>query len=96
MGNILQRIIYNLSAMAPLCFIFALVWYWQKKTMDIPYIAMGIGITLIILFVISFAYGKKHLAPIKIRTSDIAPYDSWVIMYIFVNNGFCLRITHLR
>ena len=48
MGNILQRLIYNLSAMAPLCFIFALVWYWQKKTMDIPYIAIGIGIALII------------------------------------------------
>ena len=36
MGNILQRLIYNLSATAPLCFIFALLWYWQKKTMDIP------------------------------------------------------------
>ena len=58
MGNILQRLIYNLSAIAPLCFICALVWYWKKKTMEIPCIA------------------------IKIRTSDIAPYDSWVIMYI--------------
>ena len=48
--------------------------------MEIPCIAIGIGIALIILFMISFAYGKKHLAPIKIRTSDIAPYDSWVIM----------------
>ena len=75
MGNILQRLIYNLSAIAPLCFICALVWYWQKKTMEIPCIAIGIGIALIILFMISFAYGKKHLAPIKIRTSDIAPYD---------------------
>ena len=82
MGNILQRLIYNLSAIAPLCSICALVWYWKKKTMEIPCIAIGIGIALIILFMISFAYGKKHLAPIKIRTSDIAPYDSWVIMYI--------------
>ena len=82
MGNILQRLIYNLSAMAPLCFIFALLWYWQKKTMDIPCIVMCIGVALVILFMISFSYGKRHLAPIIIRTNDIAPYDSWVIMYI--------------
>lgn len=82
MGNILQRLIYNLSAMASLCFIFALLWYWQKKTMDIPCIVMCIGVALVILFMISFSYGKRHLAPIIIRTNDIAPYDSWVIMYI--------------
>lgn len=66
MGNILQRLIYNLSAMAPLCFIFALLWYWQKKTMDIPCIVMCIGVALVILFMISFSYGKRHLAQIKV------------------------------
>lgn len=83
MGNILQRLIYNLSAMAPLCFIFALLWYWQKKTMDIPCIVMCIGVALVILFMISFSYGKRHLAPIIIRTNDIAPYDSWVAFQRF-------------
>lgn len=82
MGNILQRLIYNLSVAAPLCFIFALVWYWQKKTRGIPCIAICVGIVLVILFMISFAYGKRHFAPIIIRTNDIAPYDSWVIVYI--------------
>lgn len=82
MGNISQRLIYNLSAAAPLCFIFALVWYWQKKTRDISCIAICIGIILVILLMISFAYGKRHFAPIIIRTNDIAPYDSWVIVYI--------------
>lgn len=82
MGNKLQRLIYNLSAAAPLCFIFALCWYWQKKTIYIPCMAVGIGIILIVLFMISFAYGKSHLAPIIIRTSDISPYDGWGIVYI--------------
>lgn len=82
MGNRLQRFIYNLSAAAPLCFIFALVWYWQKKTIHIPCIAIGIGSILIILFMTSFAYGKSHLAPIIIRTSDISPHDGWIIVYI--------------
>lgn len=66
MGNILQRLIYNLSAMAPLCFIFALLWYWQKKTMDIPCIVMCIGVALVILFMISFSYGKRHLAHVPV------------------------------
>lgn len=82
MGNKLQQLIYSVSAAAPLCFFFALVWYWQKKTIEIPCIIISIGIVLIILFMISFAYGKKHLAPIVIRTNDIVPYDNWVIMYI--------------
>lgn len=82
MGNRLQRFIYNLSAAVPLCFIFALVWYWQKKTIYIPCIAICIGSIMVILFMVSFAYGKRHLAPIIIRTSDISPYDGWIIVYI--------------
>lgn len=82
MGNKLQRFIYNLSAAAPLCFIFALVWYWQKKTIYIPCIAICIGSILVTLFMISFAYGKRHLAPIIIRTSDISPHDGWIVVYI--------------
>lgn len=82
MGNILQRFIYNLSAIAPLCFIFAFVWYWQKDTIDIPCFAAGIGIILIIMFMIFFTYGKRHLAPIKMRTSNIVPQDGRIITYI--------------
>lgn len=82
MGNKLQRFIYNLSAAAPLSFIFALVWYWQKKTIYIPCIAICIGSILVILFMKSFVYGKRNLAPIIIRTSDISPYDGWIIGYI--------------
>lgn len=61
-------------------FCFGLVL--EKNTIDIPCIVICIGTTLIILFMISFTYGKRHLAPIIIRTNDIAPYDSWVVMYI--------------
>lgn len=82
MGNGLQRFIYNLSAAAPLGFIFAFVWYWQEKTIYIPCISICIGSLLIILFMISFAYGKRYLAPIIIRTSNISPYDGWIILYI--------------
>ena len=69
MGNRLQRFIYNLSAAAPLCFIFALVWYWQKKEIHIPCIAICMGSILIILFMISFAYGKR------IETDDTERFE---------------------
>ena len=81
MANIIQKLIYNLSAVSPLCFAFAFVWYIQEKSIWVPLIAVGIGNTLIILFSISFSYAKKHLAPIQIRTSNIKPCDKWFILY---------------
>lgn len=81
MANIIQKIIYNLSAVSPLCFAFALVWYIQEKSMWVPLIAVGIGSILIILFSISFSYAKKHLALIQIRTSNIKPCDKWFAVY---------------
>lgn len=78
----LQKLIYNLSAASPICLIFAVTWYIQKRTYIVPTICIGIGIILIVSFAISFSYGSRHLAPITIRTSDISPKDSWVILYI--------------
>lgn len=83
MTNNLQKLIYNLSAASPICFVFAVIWYIQKKTYIVPAICIGVGILLTVLFFVSFAYGLKHLAPISIRTSDISPNDSWIVLYIF-------------
>ena len=82
MANIIQRFIYNLSAVSPLCFVFAFVWYVQEGTIVVPIISAIVGITLIVLFVWSFSYGKRHLAPIQIRTSEVKAYDSWIVAYI--------------
>lgn len=82
MGNYIQRAIYNFSTVSPLCFVFAVVWYMQNKTLKIPLVCFSVGVALIICFAISFSYAKKHLAPITIRASDIAPYDGWVLAYI--------------
>lgn len=83
MPNNLQKLIYNFSVVSPTCFIFAIVWYIQKKTCVIPVICIGIGIFLVLLFSVSFSYGLKNLAPIIIRTSNISPHDGWVVLYIF-------------
>jgi hypothetical protein len=82
MANKVQRFIYNLSSAAPLAFVFALVWYQQYKTVRIPIVFVGIGLVLIVLLYLSFAYGKLHIASIAIRTTNISPNDGWVVVYI--------------
>lgn len=82
MENIVQKFIYNVSTVAPLSFIFALVWYLQKQTIKVPLISVTFGIVLIVLFSISFSYGKKHVAQINIRAIEISPYDGWVVLYL--------------
>lgn len=82
MGNVVQKFIYNVSTVAPLSFIFALVWYLQKQTIKVSLISVAFGIILIVLFSISFSYGNTHVAPIIIRTNEISPYDGWVVLYL--------------
>lgn len=82
MANCLQKYIYNLSAISPLSFIFAVLWYIQKQTLIIPVICVCIGIFLISCFAVSFSYGKKHVAPIIIKVTDISPHDGWIVAYV--------------
>lgn len=82
MVNNLQKLIYNLSAISPLCFVFAVLWYIQKHTLIMPAICVCIGIIAILCLAVSFSYGKKHVAPIIIRVTDISPHDGWVVAYI--------------
>ena len=82
MANGFQRLIYNLSSTAPLCLIFSIVWYLQKRTVIVSAACFGAGLILIICFNISFSYGRKNIAPIAVRTNDISPHDEWVAIYI--------------
>ena len=82
MANKLQKLIYNFSVASPLLIVFSLVWFIQKQTWMVPLICVIIAGALIILELYSFSYGKKHLAPIIIRTSRITPSDGWVMVYI--------------
>lgn len=82
MANGLQKLIYNMSVASPILIVFALVWYIQKKSWTIPIICVVVAVVLILCMLKSFSYGKKHLAPIQIRTSDISPSDGWIVVYI--------------
>lgn len=82
MANGLQKLIYNMSAASPILIVFSFVWYSQKKSWIIPIICVVVAIALILCMLSSFSYGKKHLAPIQIRTNDISPSDGWIMVYI--------------
>lgn len=82
MGNKFQKLLYNLSAAAPVCFVFSIVWLIQKKTWQLPVVCVAIAIAIILLFYKSFEYGLKNLSPIPIRTADISPNDNWIVIYI--------------
>lgn len=82
MGNKFQKLLYNLSAAAPVCFVFSVVWLIQKKTWKLPIVCTAVGIAVVLLFYKSFEYGLKKLSPISIRTTDISPNDNWIVIYI--------------
>ena len=43
MLNNIQKTIYNLSAIVPICVIFSIVWYVQMKTLTISIISIAVG-----------------------------------------------------
>ena len=82
MANNLQKFIYNLSAVSPLCFTFAILWYIQKQTLIVPAVCVCLGAFLILCFTRSFLYAKKHVASVMIRVTDVSPKDGWIVAYI--------------
>ncbi len=82
MANCFQKLIYNLSAVSPLCFIFSITWYIKNGTILIPIICILTGTLLIVCLGLSFSYGKKNVASIDIRVAGISPNDGWLVAYI--------------
>lgn len=82
MPNVLQKIIYNLSIIAPLLMMTSIVWIIQNNTYCIPIVLILISIAIIVIFKVSFRYGLKHMAPIKIRTTGIVSYDEKTCAYL--------------
>lgn len=82
MANVFQKIIYYFSAVSPIGIVFSLVWVIQKRTYLVPAIVMIISLSFILVFAISFKYGKNRVAPICIRVTDVSANDIWILGYI--------------
>lgn len=82
MANMAQKFIYNITTSVPLLIVFSIAWYLQTGDYKVSIAFIIVAIILLVLFIISFSYAKKHLAPIPIRVNDISPNDGWIIGYI--------------
>jgi len=82
MGNLFQRFIYNVSVLAPLALIIAIVWYQQYCTIIIPAILLGVCIIFSFAVYFSFRYAKVHSEKIRINVTDIKPKDGWITVYV--------------
>lgn len=69
MANRLQKLLYFLSAEAPVMVMAAVVWAVQKEVWVGSVVLTAIAVTLIILFNIAFIYAKKNLPSIPVKMS---------------------------
>ncbi len=87
MPNRLQKLIYYLSAGAPILLVFAIV-YILKYTNDewqsfiFPILLILISIVLIKLFNISFNYANKNLPQIPVKVIEISGDDGLIVAYV--------------
>ena len=82
MANKLQKLLYNLSAGSPVLIVFSIVWYFQKKTIQVPLVCGGIAVVLILLFYLFYWYGKANCARIQVRVVSIIPEDNKLLVYL--------------
>ena len=82
MANGLQRFIYNLSNAVPLVIMTALVWFIQFKTWRIPAFLFAFAVLIIVMFAVSFSYGKCNCSIKTINVSSITSKDSWLVAYV--------------
>lgn len=83
MANIIQKLLYFFSAVAPVCITFSVVWIIQGKGIMFPSILVSASMIGSVLFIVSFRYGYKNIAPMTIRVTDVSTCDLWILGYIF-------------
>lgn len=90
MANRLQKFIYFVSAESPFFIIFALVWMIEKSTWTkpivvswkVPTLLVLMTVLAVVIFNISFNYGRKHLQIIQVTGTDISCGDRWIVAYV--------------
>ena len=90
MANRFQKIIYYLSAGAPVLIVFAIVWLIEKSTWTdpivicwkVPIVLLFISIILMILFALLFDKAKTSLSIVDVHGSEYKCVDGWNAGYI--------------
>lgn len=92
MANRFQRIILNASSLAPVLWIFGILWLKQNKTYLIPIICISVGICFVVLSFVFFFIGKKKISIIEINVTDIESKDERVIVFLVT---YCIPLITL-
>ena len=82
MANKIQKTIYSLSVLVPLCLTLAIAWYFQYQDWKIPMVLIVVGILMSTLLYKTFTYGKDNIEEIDIRITEISPRDGWIAGYM--------------
>ena len=82
MANGLQRAVYNLANAVPLALMTALVLFFESGSWLVPVILLFVAITVTVLFVFCFRYGKSNFSVKNINVSKITSKDAWLIAYV--------------
>ena len=88
MANRLQRLLYFLSAEAPVLIVFAVILFLRNSTLDnwrsciIPGTLIIFAIFLIIIFNYSFKFAKNNLPVISININLISNDEGWLVGYV--------------
>lgn len=82
MANRLQKLLYFLSAEAPIMVMASVVWAMQRKVWIGPIIIVVIAVALIVIFNRTFIYAEKNLPSISVTTSDLKSADAWLVAYV--------------
>lgn len=83
MANTIQKLLYFFSAISPVCITFSVVWIIQGKGIMFPAILVSTSVIGVVLFIVSFRYGYKNIAPMTIRVTDVSTGDLWILGYVF-------------
>lgn len=82
MANKFQKIIFDISATTPLMIVFAILWYWQKRTILIPVICAVAGMIIAVIALIGFFHCKRKVNVIPINLTGISSQDKWILLYV--------------
>lgn len=101
MANRFQKLIYYLSAEAPILIVFAVIWLIEKSTWTrpvsiswkVPIVLIGFSALFIVFFNCSFRSAMNNLQIIQVTGTKYTNGDSWIIAYVI---SYLLSLTSFK
>lgn len=100
MANRFQKLIYYLSAEAPVFIVFAIIWLCKESTWTepvilswkVPVLLFAIAVILIVIFSLFFSKAKTGLSVLDITGTAYRTADGWLVGYVV---SYLLPLTYV-